>query len=143
MSNHLDERTIATEQRWAARGMSMLYLALPIDLMVRGLVLKQEPQQYLDIWFVWVAIVCLRTIGTTASGVEPFGGKWSKAWLSILIMTVTSTVVLTLMGTVHTPAHLIAVIVGAAAGAAVFVSILRGIYSVWERVTLGRGSREE
>jgi len=34
MSDH-DERTIATQQRWAARGMWMLSFALSIDLLVR------------------------------------------------------------------------------------------------------------
>lgn len=139
MSNHSDERVITTRQRWAERGMLMVYIALPVDLFVRDLVLKQDPRQYLDIWLIWVALVCLYSSGMASSGVEPFGKRWSRAWLLILVITVTSTVVLTLRGMVHTPAHLIGVI----AGAAVFVIILRAIYSVWERVTLGRTPREE
>jgi len=143
MSNHLDERTIATQQRWAARGMLMLSIALTIDVLVRVLILKQEPRQYLDISLIWMATMLYVSIGMTASGVEPFGGKWSKAWLVILIIAVEVPVVLTLMGMVHTLADFIADIVIAAVGASVMLIILRGIYSVWERVTLGRGPREE
>ena len=142
MSDH-DERTIATQQRWAARGMWMLSFALTIDVMVRVLILKQEPRQYLDISLIWMATMLYAAIGMTASGVAPFGGKWSKAWLPILIIAVECPVVLALMGMIHTLADLIAIIVSAAGGAFVMLLILRGIYSVWERVTLGRGPREE
>lgn len=82
-------------------------------------------------------------IGMTASGVAPYGGKRSATWLAILIIAVTNTVMLTLMGMVHGLADLIAIIVSATAGAFVMLIILRGIYSVWERVTLGRAPREE
>ena len=102
MSDH-DERTIATQQRWAARGMWMLSIALSIDVLVRVLILKQEPGQYLDISLICMAALLYASIGMTASGVEPFGGKWSKAWLSILIVAVTVTVVVTLMGILNDP----------------------------------------
>ena len=147
MSNHLDERTIAVQQRWGARGMLMLSIALTIDVLVRILILKQEPHQYLDISFIWLATILYVAIGMTASGVEPFGGKWSKAWPIIPIVAVTNAVVLTLMGMVHSLADVIAIIVtgvaGAFAGTFVMLIILRGIYGVWERRTLGRGPREE
>jgi len=46
-------------------------------------------------------------------------------------------VVLTLMGMVHTLADFITEIVIAATGVFVMLLILRGIYGVWERRTLG------
>ena len=142
MSDH-DERTIATQQRWAARGMWMLSIALATDVLVRVLILKQEPRQYLDISLILMATMLYAGIGMTASGVAPYGGKWSKGLLAILIITVECPVVLALMGMVHTLADFITDMVGAVAGALVALIILRGIYSVWERVTLGRGPREE
>lgn len=138
-----DERTIATQQRWLARGMLMLSFALSIDVLVRVLILRQEPRQYLDIALIGMATMLYAAIGMTASGVAPYGGKWSKAWLPILIIVVMCPVGVTLMGMVHKPADLIADAVGGGAGAFVMLIILRGIYSVWERVTLGRGPREE
>ena len=144
MSNHsYDERTIATQQRWAARGMVILIFALATDVLVRVLILKQAPRQYLDIWLIWMAATLYAAIGMTASGVAPYGGKWSKAWLPLLIIAVECPVVLALMGMVHTLADFIADMAAAAAGAVVMLIILRGIYSVWERVTLGRAPREE
>ena len=144
MSTHHDERTIATAQRWAARGMWILSIALAIDLLVRALILKQEPWQYLDIWLIWMATMLYASIGMTASGVAPFGGERSKTWLQVLIIAAVVPVVLALMGTVHTLADFITVMVCAAAGAfLMLIIILRGIYGVWERVTLGRGPREE
>ena len=137
MSNHSDERTIATAQRWAARGLWLLSMALSIDLVVRTLILKQQPRQYLDIGLIWMATTLYVAIGMTASGVAPFGGKWSKSWLVILIIAVEVPVVLTLMGMVHTLADFITEIVIAATGVFVMLLILRGIYGVWERRTLG------
>ncbi len=147
MSNDLDERTIATGQRWGARGMLMLSIALSVDVLVRILILKQEPRQYLDISLIWLATILFVAIGMAGSGVEPFGGKWSKFWWLVPMIAVTNAVTLTLMGMIHSLADVIAIIVTGAAGAfaGVFVIfiILRGIYSRWERVTLGRGPREE
>ena len=151
MSTHRDERTIATHQRWAARGMAMLMIALSIDLIVRSLILKQDPRQYLDIGLLWMATMLYVSIGMAASGVAPFGGKWSTTWLVILIITAVNAVVisvfLTLKGMIHTLAHFIFIMIaaGASAFAGVFLTlfILRGIYAGWERLTLGRGPREE
>jgi hypothetical protein len=75
--------------------------------------------------------------------VAPYGGKWSKASLAVLIIAVEVPVVLTLMGMVHTLADFVADSVIAAAGAFVSLIILRGIYSVWERRALGRRAREQ
>ena len=143
MSTQSDERIIATQQRWAARGMWMLSIALAIDVLVRILILKQEPRQYMDISLILLATMLYVSFGATASGVEPFGGKWSKTWLLILLVAVTITAVLTLMGMVPRLANLIGVIVSGAAGAFTSLVILRGIYRVWERKTLGRAPREE
>ena len=147
MSNQFDERTIAIGQRWGPRGMLMFSIALTVDVLVRILILKQEPRQYLDISLIWMATNLYVAIGMAASGVEPFGGKWSKAWSIIPVVAVTNAVVLTLTGMVHSLADVIAIIVtgvaGAFAGTFVVLIIMRGIYSRWERVTLGRGPREE
>jgi len=143
MSTDHDERVIATRQRWAARGMAILTMALSIDLIVRILILKQEPRQWLDIFLIWMGTSLYVFIGMTASGVAPYGGKWSNAWLLILILAVEIPVVLTWMGMVPTWAAFIANMVIAGAGAFLMLMISRGIYGVWERKTLGRGSREE
>jgi hypothetical protein len=138
-----DERTIATQQRWAARGMWMLSFALSIDVLVRILILKQEPRQYLDIFLIWMVTMLCAAIGMTASGVAPYGGKWSAALAAILVIAVVCPAVLVLMGMVRTPGDFIADMVGAVVGAFVALIILRAIYSLWERVTLGRLPREE
>ena len=143
MSTHHDERITATAHRWGARGMAILTMALSIDLIVRLLVLKQEPRQWLDIFLIWMGTSLYVFIGMTASGVAPYGGKWSQAWLVILIIAVQVPVVLTLMGMVHTLTDFIAHMVIAAASAFVMLIILRGIYGVWERRTIGRVPREE
>ena len=147
MSNDRDERTTGTADRWKARGMAILIMALSIDLLVRTLILKQEPRQWLDIFLIWVGTSLYVCIGMSASGVAPYEGKWRKMWPIIPVVAVTNTVVLTLMGVVNTWADLISTItigiIGAAVGTFVVFIILRRVYSVWERRTLGRAAREE
>jgi hypothetical protein len=143
MSNHSDERVVTTQQRWAARGMWIFSIALSIDLMVRLLILKQDPRQCLDISLIWMATTVYVAYGMIANGVAPYGGKWSTGLLAVLIIAVEVPVVLALMGMIHTLADLIADIVSAAASAFVMLVILRGIYGRWERVTLGREPRED
>jgi hypothetical protein len=146
MSNHRDgsdERTIATQQQWQARGMAILSIALSIDLIVRSLVLKQDPRQYLDIGLIWMATMLYAAIGMTASGVAPFGGKWWKMWPIIPIVVVGNTVTLARFGMVPTLTAVVLSVVSATIGLSVIIVILGGIYGVWERRTLGRGSREE
>jgi len=147
MSTDHDERVIATRQRWATHGFGLLFIALSIDLMVRTLILKQEPRQWLDIAAIWMGTMLFVAIGMTASGVAPFGGKWWKMWPIIPGVAVVSTVTLALMGMVHTWADLIfnitLGIIGGAAGVSVTLIIMHGIYRLWERVTLGHVPREE
>jgi hypothetical protein len=143
MSNDRDERVIATRQRWAAHGMGIFIIALNIDLLVRLLILKQEPRQWLDIFLIWMGTSLYVAIGMTASGVQLYGGKLSKHWLVILTVVATNAVVWTLMSMGHGLADLILFIVGAATGVFLMLMILRGIHSVWERRTLGRVPREE
>jgi len=146
MSNDRDERTTGTADRWKARGMAILIMALSIDLLVRTLILKQELRQWLDIFLIWVGTSLYVCIGMSASGVAPYEGKWRKMWPIIPVVAVTNTVVLTLMGVVNTWADLISTItigiIGAAVGTFVVFIILRRVYSVWERRTLGRVPRE-
>jgi hypothetical protein len=143
MSTHRDERTTATADRWGARGLAILVIALSIDLLVRILILMQEPRQWLDVFLIWMGTSLYVFIGMTASGVAPYEGKGSKAWLAMLIIAVAIPVVLMLMGGVHMLADLIGVIAAAAAGVFVMFIISRGIYGVWERVKLGHVPREE
>lgn len=143
MNNHVDERTTGTAQRWAARGYVILSFALSIDIMVRILILKQEPQQYLDVSLIWVATMLFVSLGATASGVAPYEGKWSQAGLLIVIISVTVPGMLTLMGTVHTAADFLTKMVLAAASAFLGLMILRVIFALWERRTLGRASRDD
>ena len=143
MSTDHDERIVATRQRWAARGMVIMIYALNIDLLVRMLILKQEPRQWLDIFLIWMGTSLYVCIGMTASGVQLYGGKLSKHWLVILTILAVNAVVLTLMGGMHGLANLIGIIVSAAAGVFVMLIIMHGIYRLWERVTLGRVPREE
>ncbi|MBN1460155.1 MAG: hypothetical protein JXA57_11510 [Armatimonadetes bacterium] len=143
MSNVHDERVVATRQRWATHGFALLFVALPADLMVRIFVLKQDPRQWLDISVIWLATILYVGIGMTASGVAPYEGKWSTSWLAIVIIAVEVPVILALMGMVPTPAAFIAYMALAAASAFLVVILSRGVYSMWERRTLGRGPREE
>ena len=143
MSNHSDERITQTAHRWGARGFWFLYIALPADFLVRVLWLRQDPRQYLDIALIWVAAMLCAGVGMTASGVAPYGGKWATSWLVILIIAVEVPVVLALMGMVHTWVDFVADSVIAAGGALLALIIFRGIYGLWERKALGRGSREQ
>ena len=143
MSEATDERIVATRRRWAARGLMLANIALVLDLLVRIFVLKQEPQQYLDIALIWMGTMFFTAIGMSASGVPPYGGKWSSSWLAIAILAVEVPVILALMGMVPTPAAFLADMVIAALGAFVAIVLVRGIYVLWERRTLGRGPREE
>jgi hypothetical protein len=147
MSTDRDERIVATRQRWLARGCAILIVALGIDLIVRSLILKQDPRQYLDIGLIWMGTMLYVAIGMTASGVDLYGGERSKIWLLILVLAAGVPVLLSLLGMELTPAHFICLIIvgGASACAGVFLMlrILRGIYGAWERRTLGRGPREE
>ena len=141
MNNHSDERTTAVAHRWAAIGWLILTFALGVDLMVRILVLKQEPQQWADISLIWMATMLFAGVGMTASGVEPYGGKRSKLWLVVLVFAVGITLVSALMGKIHSLADLISTTISAAAGAFMALIILRVIHGAWERRTLGRELR--
>jgi len=143
MNTDHDERVIATRQHWGTCGMVILTIALAIDLIVRILILKQEPRQWLDIAAIWMGTAVFVSIGMAASGVQLYGGKWSKHWPVILTIVAVNAVVLTLMGGGHGLADLIGVIAGAAGGVFVMLIIFRGIYGVWERVKLGHAPREE
>ena len=143
MSSHSDERTIATAQRWAARGLGMLSIALAIDLMVRTLILKQEPRQYLDIGLIWMATTLYVAIGMTASGVEPFEGKWWKMWPIIPVVVVVNTVTLARIGMVQTLTDVVSSVVSTTAGLSVLIVVLRGVHTSWERATIGRVPPEE
>ena len=143
MSNHPDERVIATRQRWAARGMVILSIALSLDLIVRTLILKQEPWQYLDIGLIWMATTVYVALGMTASGVKLYEGKWWKMYPIIPVVVVVNVVMLARSGMVQTLTVVVASVVSATAGLSLVIVILRGIYSRWERRTLGRVPREE
>lgn len=147
MSNDRDERTTGTADRWAAHGMAILSMALCTDLIVRCLILKQEPWQWLDIFVIWMGTNAYVAIRMTASGVALYEGKWRKMWPIIPVVVVANTVTLALLGMVRTWTDLISTItigiIGAATGTFVVLIILRSVYSLWERRTLGHVPREE
>jgi hypothetical protein len=143
MNSHLDERTTAVAQRWASRGMLVFSAALAIDVLVRILILKQLPQQWWDISLIWMATIMYVSIGVTASGLEPYGGKWSNAWLLMLVIVVVNTTVFVLMGKMRSVIDCVAFVTASAASVAMTILILRGIYRLWERRALGRAPREE
>jgi len=147
MSKDRDERTMATADQWAARGWMVLSFALMADMLVRMLILKQHPGQWLDIAVIWMASTLYAALGMTASGVEPYEGRWRKMWPIIPGIVAVNTVVLALLGRVHTWADITSTItfglIGGAVGTVVLFIILRGIHGRWERKTLGRTPREE
>ena len=122
--------------------MLILNIALAADIVVRSLILKQQPQRYWDILLIWIATTLYVCIGMTASGVQPLGAKWSRFWQILLSCVVGITLTGTAMGTVHSVSDLIGTIAGAAAGCFVALVALRVIYGTWERRALGRGPRE-
>jgi hypothetical protein len=142
MSTDHDERIVATHQSWAARGWAILFIALSIDLMVRSLILKQDPRQYLDIGLIWMGTMLYVAIGMTASGVAPYGGKWWRMWPIIPLVVVVNTVMLARMGMAQTFPDVAASVVSATAGLSLAIVIGRGIYARWERRTLGCVPRE-
>jgi len=143
MSKAPDERITATAQRWQARGLVMLSLALSLDLIVRTLILKQDPRLWLDIAAIWMGTSVYVVLGMTASGVDPYGGKYWKVWPIIPLVVVGNAVMLARFGMAQTLTEVAASVVSATAGLFVTIVVLRGIYGLWERRTLGRGSREE
>jgi len=114
-----------------------------MDLIVRSLVLRQDPRQYLDIGLIWLATMLYTAIGMTASGVAPFGGKWWKMWPIIPLVVVVNTVTLARTGMLQTLTAVVLSAVSATVGLSVIIVILRGIYGVWERRALGRAPREQ
>jgi len=142
MSTNHDERIVATRQRWATHGFAIFFIALSIDLMVRSLILKQDPRQYLDISLIWIATMLYVVIGTTASGVEMHGGRLWKMWPLIPFVVVVNIVTLARMGSVPTFTSVAAGVVSATVGFLLIIVIVRAIYARWERRTLGRRSRE-
>jgi F0F1-type ATP synthase membrane subunit a len=64
-------------------------------------------------------------------------------WPIIPVVVVTNTVTLARLGMVQTLTDVVASVVSATVGLSMIIVILCAIYSVWERRTLGRGSREE
>jgi predicted neutral ceramidase superfamily lipid hydrolase len=143
MSVETDERIIAVRQRWAARGMVILSAALSLDLMIRVLLLKQEPNQYMDIFLIWAVAVVYVTIGTTASGVEPLEGKTSRLWLLLLIIVIVNAIMMALMGQIRTVADLVPMVIGSFAGFFLMYLILRSVYRMWERRTLRNETQED
>jgi Na+-translocating ferredoxin:NAD+ oxidoreductase RnfA subunit len=143
MTDHRDERITATTHLWAARGLVLLMAALSIDLMVRTLILRQHPGQYLDIALIWMATTLYVAIGTTASGVEMHGGRLWKMWPIIPLVVVVNTLMFARLGMAQTLTDVAASVVSATVGFSLFIVIFRGIYARWERRTLGRGPREE
>jgi len=142
MTNHGDERITATRHLWAARGWVLLMFALSIDLIVRTLMLRQHPGQYLDIALIWMATTLYVAIGTTASGVELHGGRLWKMWPIIPLVVVVNMVTSARMGSVPTFTDVAASAVSATVGFSLTIVVVRGIYAGWERRTLGRRSRE-
>jgi hypothetical protein len=143
MSTDRDERTTATADRWAARGYGLLFVALSIDLMVRTLILRQHPGQYLDIALIWMGTILYVGIGMSASGVQMHGGRLWKMWPIIPLVVVVNTVLFARMGIAQTFTDVAAGVVSATVGFSLFIIIFRGIYGLWERKTLGRAPREE
>jgi hypothetical protein len=122
--------------------MVIVSIALAIDVIVRSLVLNQEPHQYVDISLIWMATVLYVVIGTTAGGVEPLGTR-SRAWLIVLVVALSNVAVSMLRDKAAPLLDLAGTAVGSLAGALLAIIILRSIYGAWERRTLGREPREE
>lgn len=141
MNNQTDERIVATRQRWAARGFWILYLALSIDLIVRTLVLKQTPSQYLDIALIWMATMVYVSFGMVRSGVNLYPKKWSNVMLVALI-ALQVPVVLWLTGQVNSWLQYLVYVVITAASASVTMLVFQRIFRRWERKTLGQDSLE-
>ena len=138
MSVAHDERTVAVARLWAARGWLLLATALAIDVVVRATVLRQDPRQFLDIALIWLGTSLVAGFGMTGSGVAPYGGRWSQAGLAIALIAVVSTLVVALLGMVRSWTDAVSVLLAGAAGAFVLLVVLRGIYGLWRRRTLGR-----
>ncbi len=143
MDNHPDERVHATRQRWAARGMYLMTFLLNMDMLIRIWYLKQSSSQFLDIAIIWLAGIFFVSVGMYASGVQPFGGKWSKTLLILGVLVATDTVLFVALGVIHSLTDLFEAVAVQTAGALLLFVSMRGIYALWERRTLGSGSGQE
>lgn len=146
LTNHPDERVNSTIQRWASIAGWVARTALGIDLLVRALVLRQDVHQYWDIGLIWLAAMMLSSIGMVRSGVQPVGavGRWSwkTSGLIILIIALLVPAELWLLGQIDSVTAYLACTALAVAGGFVMHIIIRGVYSRWERRTLGDGPGE-
>jgi hypothetical protein len=139
MSIHNDERITIVRQRWAARGMTVLSIALSIDLFIRAVFIKQDPRQFIDIAIIWIVTSFFVCIGMSASGIAPFEGRRRKIWISVGILAIEIPLILILLGMVHSLTDFITDAICAAVGAFVTFIFMQSIYSLWEHRTLGRG----
>ncbi|MFH1614369.1 MAG: DUF6773 family protein [Planctomycetota bacterium] len=99
-----DERIQTTVNRFAAGGYWILYSLISISLCYRGLILKQHPREWWDIFAIWVIGILFVFIAFANKGLFDHGFK--RMWLTIGI-GVTIIVFLTLLfiaGEIHSVA---------------------------------------
>ena len=146
LTSHPDERVNSTIQRWGSIGGWVARTALGIDLLVRAFILRQGVHQYWDIGLIWLAAMMLSSMGMVRSGVQPVGavGRWSwkTSGLMILIIALLVPAEFWLLGEIDSVTAYLACAAVAAAGGFVMQIIIRGVYSKWERRTLGGGPGE-
>ncbi len=144
MNNITDERVVATRQRWHARGFLLLYFALNLDIIVRVLVLKQPPRQWMDIGLIWMATTLYVSLGMSRSGVDLYSKAKPKSNLMVLIILgLEIPALLWLMGSVHSWMQFALYGLLAAGSAYAMQIVLRLLHKRWEQKTLGQGTPEE
>jgi len=144
MDNQTDERVVATRQLWAARGFVILYFALNVDLIVRFLVLKQDPKQWMDIGLIWMATTLYVSLGMSRSGVNLSPKTMPKT--NIMMVTIIGLEIpalLWLMGMVHSWTQFLLYGAMAACSAFAMQVFQRRLHRRWERKTLGQEAGEE
>lgn len=144
---HPDERIAETNRLWAARSGAFLSIALGMDIIIRALVLRQDPTLYWDIALIYLVNLFAANIGRVRSGVPAAEttGKitWKFSGLMVMIIAVEVPALLWLTGQVRSWTGYFAMAALAGASATVMLLLMRALYCAWERRAVGSSGSEE
>ena len=127
-----DERIQATTNRFAAGGYWILYLLISISLCYRGLILKQHPREWWDIFAILVIGILFVFIAYANKGL--FDHDFKRMWLTIGIGVIIVNITLFfIMGKIHSVVHVGVFLVGLLLGMGPVIAIAHFLNRRWKR----------